>query len=108
MNVENLRSAFLGEMEAIVVAVRIPMKNAIKAWEEKQNLEDYKFYYPRTVFEGNIAHLGDLHDRELLHDITYLYAILENAKEEGRRLEAGTSDSNGSLRYAHWTFSQDL
>ncbi|OQW65142.1 MAG: hypothetical protein BVN28_02150 [Nitrospira sp. ST-bin4] len=105
MNVENLRTAFLGEMEAIVVAVRDPMHNAIRAWEKKQNLEDYKFYYPRTVFEGNITHLGDLHDRELLHDITYLYAILENAKEEGRRLEAGTSDSKGSLRYAHYLFS---
>lgn len=99
---ESLQTAFLGEIEAILVAVRGPARKAAEAWEKRENLADHKFYYPHAVFDGNVARLGELHDKKLVRDIVYLYARLEHAREEGRRLEANTSDSEGRLRYVNY------
>jgi hypothetical protein len=87
------------------MAVRGPARFAAAAWENNRRLPDHKFYYPRTVFDGNVARLGELRDQTLVRDIAYLYAILEQAREEGRRLEAGTSDNEGMLRYVNFLCS---
>ncbi len=96
---ESVRTAFVGEIEAILVALREPTRKTATAWERKRALGDYNFYYPRAVFDGNVGRLGELRDRKLVHDIALLYATLEQAREEGRRLKASTSDSEGMLRY---------
>jgi hypothetical protein len=101
-NAENLQTAYLAEIQVILSAVRRPAKMAFNAWDQKRSLTDHKFYYPHTVFDGNIAHLGELQDKKLVHDITLLYSVLEQALDEGHRLEVGKSDPEGSLRYAHY------
>lgn len=98
-SVESLRTAFAGEIEVILTAVRRPTRTAAEAWEKKIGLKDHNFYYPRAVFDENIGRLGELRDKKLVHDIAYLYATLEQAREEGRRLREATSDSEGMLRY---------
>ena len=102
---ESVRTAFAGEIEAILVAIRGPARRAALAWERGERFADYKFYYPRAVFDGNVAQLGVVRDKKLVRDITYLYATLEQAREEGRRLEAGVSDKEGMLRYVHFLCS---
>jgi hypothetical protein len=99
---ESLRTAFVGEIEAILAAVRRPVRFAADAWEKKSNLEDHHFYYPRAVFDGNVGRLGELRDKKLVRDIAHLYATLELAREEGRRLKDGTADAEGMLRYVSY------
>ena len=72
---QSIRMAFAGEIEAILMAVRRPARSAAKAWEAQQQITDYKFYYPRAVFDGNVAHLGELRDQTLVRDVAYLYAV---------------------------------
>lgn len=100
-NTENLKTAYLAEIRVILTAVRGPAMQAAAAWENKRRLADYKFYYPRAVFDGNVAHLGELRDKKLVHDIAYLYSALERAFEEGRRLETANSPPEEQLRYTY-------
>jgi hypothetical protein len=99
---ENVQSAIGGEIQAILLSVRGPARRAAAAWEKNERLKDYKFYYPRAVFDGNTGHLGDIGDKRLVRDIGYLYAVLELARDEGRRLESNTSDQEGMLRYVSY------
>ena len=101
----SLQAACLAEIQVILTAVRGAAKDAFNAWEQKRGLADHQFYHPRAIFEGNVAHLADLRDKPLVHDIAFLYAELEQAREEGRRLEAHASDADAMFRYAHHLWS---
>ena len=102
----SLQAACLGEIQVILTAVRGAAKEAFNAWEQKRGLADHQFYhYPRAIFDGNVAHLADLRDKPLVRDIAFLYAVLEQVREEGRRLEGHASDADGMFRYAHHLWS---
>jgi hypothetical protein len=104
-NKESLQTAYLGEIEVIHMAVRDAAKHAFSAWQEHRDLAGQKFSYSRAIFDGNVARLGDLGDKQLVRDIVFLYAVLEQACEEGRHLEGHASDSEGLFRYAHHLWS---
>jgi hypothetical protein len=101
----SLQTAYLGEIEVILIAVRGAAKNAFSAWQENRDLAGQKFSYSRAIFDGNVAHLGEVGDKQLVRDIAFLYAVLEQAREEGRHLEGHVSDSEGLFRYAHHLWS---
>ena len=102
---EALRTAFASEVEAILVAIRRPARTAAGAWENKRDLKDHTFYYPRAIYDANVGRLGELRDKNLVRDITYMYAMLELAREEVRSMKAGTPDSEGTLRYVTYLIS---
>jgi hypothetical protein len=93
----NLRMAFAGEIEVVMWSLMKPVNFGVSAWEEKRRLSEYKFYAPRAVYEANLNRLGDLGSKDLVRDITYLYSTIQQAREEGRRLETGTADDEGML-----------
>jgi hypothetical protein len=102
---ESLQTAYLGEIEVIHMAVRDAAKQAFSAWQEHRNLADQKFSYSRAIFDGNVTRLVELGDKQLVRDIVFFYAVLEQACEEGRHLEDDASDSEGLFRYAHHLWS---
>jgi len=104
-NKESLQTAYLGEIQIIHMAVRRAARNAFSAWQENRNLAGQKFSYSRAVFDGNIARLVELGDKQLVRNIVFLYGVLEQACEEGRHLQEGASDSEGLFRYAHHLWS---
>ena len=104
-NKESLQTAYLGEIQVIHNAVRGAARNAFSAWQENRNLAGQKFSYSRAIFDGNIARLVELGDKQLVRDIVFLYAVLEQACEEGRHLQGSASDSEGLFRYAHHLWS---
>jgi len=102
---ENLRVALTGEIEAILISIRMPALRTSWAWDGKsEKIEHHQFYYPRSVFDGNTAYLGALRDPELVRRISQLYSGLELAREEARRLDSGIKDSDSAVRYAHLLF----
>ncbi len=104
-NKENLQAAYLGEIEVIHIAVRDAAKNAFSAWQDNHDLAGRKFSYSRAVYDGNVSHLVEVGDRQLVRDIAFFYAVLEQVREEGRQLEGHASDSEGLFRYAHHLWS---
>lgn len=104
-NKERLQTAYLGEIEVIHIAVRSAAKKAFSAWQENRDLTGQQFSYSRAIFDGNVAHLLDVGDKQLVRDLVFLYAVLEQAREEGRHLEGDASDSEGLFRYAHHLWS---
>jgi hypothetical protein len=100
-----LRAAFAAEIDAILVSVRLPSRKAAESWEGQKAIQEPNFYYPHAIFDGNVARLGELRDGKLVHDISSLYAMLELAREEGRRLKAGVADPEGTLRYLQYLIS---
>jgi hypothetical protein len=104
-NKETLQAAYAGEIEVIHIALRGAAKNAFSAWQENRELVGQKFSYSRAIFDGNVAHLGEVGDKQLIRDIAFLYAVLEQARGEGRHLEGQASDSEGLFRYAHYLWS---
>ena len=104
-NMARLQAAYLGEIEVILLSVRGEAKNAFSAWQEKRDLPGKKFTYARAIFDGNVAHLGKIGDKQLVRDIAFLYAVLEQAREEGCHLDGHSSDSEGLFRYAHHLWS---
>src|SRR5688572_23623867 len=104
-NKECLQTAYLGEIQVIHMAVRGEARNAFSAWQENRILAGRKFSYSRAVFDGNIARLVELGDKQLVRDIVFLYAVLEQACKEGRNLQEDVSDSEGLFRYAHHLWS---
>jgi hypothetical protein len=104
-NKESLHTAYLGEIEVIHMAVRGAAKHAFSAWQEHRNLAGQKFSYSRAIFDGNVARLIELGDKQLARDIVFLYAVLEQACEEGRHLDGDATDSEGLFRYAHHLWS---
>jgi hypothetical protein len=95
----NLETAFAGEVDAILEVLRQPTHFAVDAWENKRRLPDYTFYFPRAVYDGNVGRLGDLKNRETIREIAYLYAVLEQAQHEAKRLQQRKADKEGMLRY---------
>jgi hypothetical protein len=100
-----LQTAYWGEIEVILLAVRGEARNAFGAWQEKRDLPGKKFTYARAIFDGNVAHLSKMGDKQLVRDIAFLYAVLEQAREEGCHLDGHSSDSEGLFRYAHHLWS---
>jgi predicted membrane chloride channel (bestrophin family) len=78
----SLQTAYLGEIEVILIAVRGAAKNAFSAWQENRDLAGQKFSYSRAIFDGNVAHLGEVGDKQLVRDIAFLYAVLEQAQKK--------------------------
>lgn len=106
---EDLRVALTGEIESILFAIRFPALRTSWAWEGTgEGIKRHEFYYPTSVFSGNVANLGALRDPKLVRRITSLYSELEMAREEGRRLDSGTNDSDAAFRYAHFLFGAYL
>ena len=101
----SLQAAYLGEIEVILIALRGAAKNAFSAWQENRDRAGQNFFYSRAIFDGNVAHLGEVGDKQLVRNIAFLYAVLEQAREEGRHLEGHASDSEGLFRYAHHLWS---
>jgi len=106
---ENLKVALTGEIEAIFESIRMPALRTAWAWDGKSGkMAHHQFYYPRSVFDGNIAHLGTLRDRKLVRKISQLYSGLELARDEGRRLDSGITDPDSEFRYATFMFNSYL
>lgn len=104
----SLQTAFAGEIEAILHAVGRPYHHAVYAWEKNSRLPDYDFYVPRAVYDGNVGRLGELHDLTMVRNITFLYSTLDQAREEGRRLQNRQADNEAMLRYVAnltWAYS---
>lgn len=96
---ETLKVAFRGEINAIRTSLSADARAAIKAWEQKKPIKDYRLTYPHRIYETHGA-IGDLRESVLAGHISNFYSTLERAQDIGRRIEANTYGGDGPRDFA--------